>query len=198
MEKSSHSVPPFFSSMSSITFAQSCNIFQNCWSCKLSLSFKKMKVLCSCAQSVIHNQENLVEVERSRILDLSHASSTESMSFVLYFFFPQSHTFSSAPNSSNLFIWKIWPSFGTRNTLSPGYSCGMNLKNDSKQLFPHSFFHSTIVHLVPFKVSEAHGNVTDVVGCETGTCIVSVTLYSEQIWGLHPVLNFYQLTNLVY
>lgn len=46
-----------------------------------------MKVLCSCAQSIIHNQENLVEVERSGILALPYASSTESMSFVLYFFF---------------------------------------------------------------------------------------------------------------
>lgn len=69
--------------------------------------------------------------------------------------------------------------FGARNTLSPGYSCGMNLKTDKKQA--HSFFQSTVARLVSSKVSEAHGNVIDVVGCETSTCILSVTLYNEQV-----------------
>lgn len=156
-----------------------------------------MKVLCSCAQSIIHSQEKLVEVERSGILALSHASSTENMSFGFYFLL-----------RVILFllyqILAIW--------LFGKYNQGLVLETrwvlstvaewisrmTGSKLFPHSFFQSTIVRLVSCKVSEAHGNVTDVVQCETGTCIVSVTLYNEQIWGLYPVLYFYQLTNPVY
>lgn len=60
--------------------------------------------------------------------------------FFFYIFFPQSHTFSSGPNSSNLFFWKMCPRFGARNTQRPAYSCGMNLKNDRKQAFSSLFF----------------------------------------------------------
>lgn len=84
--------------------------------------------------------------------------------------------------------------------LSPGYSCGRSLQTDRRQAYSSLFFPEHCSTSVSSEVSEAHGNVTAVVGCETSTCIVrvSVTLYNEEVWGLYPVLDFYQLTNLVY
>lgn len=101
--------------------------------------------------------------------------------FFIFFFSPQSSTFSPGPNSNDLFVWKILQRFGFGNTLSPGESCGVNLRSDWKQAFSSPFFQNATVGLIASKASGAHGDAT-ARECETSTCIVSVTLCNEQVY----------------